>query len=268
MKQSKQDNVYFFWSASILLCMLIAVFVLGFTSCQGGAKKAAAVSPSPAQAAAAPSASPPASPQVPAGPTRLAQTDDMGQAYVDQFVFLGDSTTYGLGRYNVVGPNQVWTPKSGTLTLALWDTATIVYPEEKTEISIAEAVAKKKPAYMLVTLGVNGVSFMDEDTFTKTYTALVNTIKQQSSDTKIILNSIYPIAVADYSGITNEKINAANTWIETLAADTGVRYLDSESAIKDSTGAMPVDISNDKKLHMNEKGYERVINYLRTHGYK
>lgn len=268
MKQSKQDNVYFFWSSSILLCMLIAVFVLGFTSCQSGAKKKAAVSPSPAQTAASPSASPPASSQAPAGPTRLAQTDDMGQEYVDKFVFLGDSTTYGLGHYNVVGPNQVWTPKSGTLTLALWDTATIVYPEDNTEISIAEAVAKKKPAYMLVTLGVNGVSFMDEATFTKTYTELVNTIKQQSSDTKIILNSIYPIAVADYSGITNEKIDTANTWVEKIAADTGVRYLDSESAIKDSTGAMPMDISNDKKLHMNEKGYERVINYLRTHGYK
>lgn len=268
MKQFSRDNVYFFWSASILLCILIAVFVLGFTSCQGGVKKAAAVSSSPAQTAATPSASPPASPQASTSPTRLAQTDDMGQEYVDQFVFLGDSTTHGLGYYNVVDPNQVWTPKSGTLTLALWDTATIVYPEDKTEISIAEAVAKKKPAYMLVTLGVNGVSFMDEATFTKTYTALVNTIKQQSPDTKIILNSIYPIAVADYSGITNEKINTANTWIEKLAVDTGVRYLDSESAVKDSTGMMPMDISNDKKLHMNEKGYKLVIKYLRTHGYK
>ncbi len=96
----------------------------------------------------------------------------------------------------------------------------------------------------------------------------MNTIKQQSPDTKIILNSIYPIAVADYSGITNEKIDTANTWIEKLAADTGVRYLDSESAIKDSTGMMPMDISNDKKLHMNEKGYQLVIKYLCTHGYK
>lgn len=267
MKQSKQDNVYFFWSYSILLCMLIAVFVLSFTSCQSDTKKTAAVSPSPAQSSASPS-TPPSSPQASTSPTRLAETEDMGQDYVDQFVFLGDSTTYGLGHYNVVGPNQVWTPKSGTLTLALWDTATIVYPEDSTEISIAEAVAKKKPAYMLVTLGVNGVSFMDETTFTKTYTALVNTIKQQSPDTKIILNSIYPIAVANYSGITNDLINTANTWVEKVAADTGVRYLDSASVIKDSTGAMPMDISNDKKLHMNEKGYELVIKYLRTHGYK
>ena len=194
----------------------------------------------------------------------------MGQAYVDKFVFLGDSTTYGLGYYDAVSDSQVWTPASGTLTLNLWSTATIVYPEDKSELAIKDAVTKKQPEYLLITLGVNGVSFMDEQYFITEYTSLVLAVQEASPNTKIILNSIYPVS-ANYptsNGITNEKIDTANTWVERIASSTGVKFLDSESVIKDSNGAMPDSLSNDKALHLNADGCKLVINYLRTHGYQ
>ena len=265
MKNTKQDTVYFFWSASILLCMLISVFVLGFTSCQSGTTKA---SPSPS-ASASPTVSASASPaaQTAAADPVLTETADQGQSYVDQFVFLGDSTTNGLASYNVVDPKQVWTPESGTLTLDRWNISTIVYRDDNSQISITDAVTKKKPAYLLITLGVNGVSYLDETTFTSTYTELVKAVQQASPSTKIILNSIYPI-VGDYYGITNAKIDAANGWIKKIAAATGTRYLDSESVLKDSTGALTAAYSNGDKLHENAEGYKQIINYLRTHGWQ
>ena len=280
MERKKHDSVYFFWSTSIVICMLIAVFVLGFTSCKKGtaapaASESPAASPSATDSAASPSSEgtdPVVASSSPSSntETRLGETADMGQAYVDKFVFLGDSTTYGLGYYDVVSDSQVWTPASGTLTLSLWSTATIVYPEDGSELSIKDAVAKKQPEYMLITLGVNGVSFMDEEYFVTEYTSLVLAIKEASPNTKIILNSIYPVS-ASYpaeNGITNEKINAANTWIERIASSTGAKFLDSESVIKDANGAMPDNYSNDKALHLNADGFGLVINYLRTHGYQ
>ena len=280
MKKSKQDGVYFFWSASILICMLLAVFVLGFTSCKKDSQiPAESSSPAATDDSSDPSENPEASPsQIPGvvtSPTestaaRLGETEDMGQEYVDKFIFLGDSTTYGLGYYDVVPDTQVWTPKSGTLTLSLWSTATIVYPDDNTEISIKDAVSKKQPEYMLITLGVNGVSFMEEEYFITEYTNLVLAIKEASPNTKIILNSIYPVSV-NYpasKGITNEKIDTANTWVERLANSTGVKYLDSESVLKGSDGALVESYHNGDYLHLNADSFKLVIDYLKTHGYQ
>lgn len=280
MKKSKQDGVYFFWSASILVCMLIAVFVLGFTSCKKSNQNPSESTPPtasevPSEPEGSPAATSTPTPGVVTSPTGstealLGETSDMGQEYVDKFIFLGDSTTYGLGYYDVVPDEQVWTPKSGTLTLSLWSTATIVYPEDNTEISIKDAVAKKQPEYMLITLGVNGVSFMEEEYFITEYTNLVLAIKEASPNTKIILNSIYPISV-NYpasKGITNEKIDTANTWVERVANSTGVKYLDSESVLKGSDGALVESYHNGDFLHLTADSFKLVLNYLRTHGYQ
>ena len=282
MSKKKQDGVYFFWSTSIIICMLVALFVLGFASCAKGASTpSASASPSAESASPDNAASPSSGAEGSAAPattpissstaTALAETTDMGKDYVDKFIFLGDSTTYGLGYYDIVDDSQVWTPASGTLTLDKWNISTIVYPDDKTELSIVDAVTKKQPEYMLVTLGVNGISFMDEEYFVTEYTKLVQAIKEASPNTKIILNSIYPVTAsysAEKNGITNEKIDTANTWIERVAGSLGVKYLDSESVVKDKDGAMPEKICNDGKLHFNADGYELVINYLRTHGYQ
>ena len=135
-------------------------------------------------------------PQPPA--TVLAETEDMGQEYLDKIIFRGDSTTYGMKYYGVLSggkdTQQVWTPSSGTLTLSYQGFATIVYPPTGEEIPIRDAVERTKPEMMVITLGVNGVSFMDEDYFKSEYSSLVNDIKAISPDTKIILQSIFPVA--------------------------------------------------------------------------
>lgn len=281
MNKSKHDGVYFFWSVAIILCMLVAVFVLGFTSCKKGTTAPSASeipeqSTEPTESAepgtsVAPGVVPsPSASTTASAETRLAETTDMGQDYIDKFIFLGDSTTYGLGYYDVVSDNQVWTPANGTLTLALWSTATIVYPEDGTEISIKDAVTKSQPEYLLITLGVNGISFMDEAYFISEYTKLVQAVKEASPNTKIILNSIYPIAASypESNGITNAKIDTANTWVERIAGSLSVKYLDSESVLKDETGALPESYTNGDGLHLNKDSFGLVINHIRTHGYQ
>ena len=76
----------------------------------------------------------------------LPQSEDMGQEYIDSFVFIGESTTYHLKSRGVLsgGTNtdQVWGPKSGTLMLdPTTASCRIVYPETNEEIDIAEAAA-------------------------------------------------------------------------------------------------------------------------------
>ena len=161
--------------------------------------------------------------------TVLTETADAGQAYIDKIVFLGDSTTYGLRAYKMLAggkdTTQVWTPKTGTLTLSQASFATIVYPETDEELTIADAVAKKKPEYLVITLGVNGVAFMKEDYFKSEYKKIIDSVQTASPDTKIICQSIFPVAksYARLDSINNDLIDAANKWICEIAAECGVK---------------------------------------------
>ena len=203
----------------------------------------------------------------------LGETADAGIAYQDKIVFLGDSTTYSLLYYGKLTGGkesmQIWTPKSRTLALDLALTTTILYPETEEEITIEEAASRKQPEIMVITLGVNGVSYMHdkEDYFISVYTKLVNKIKNASPDTKIILQSIYPVARnwEKTKSINNERIRAANVWVQQVAEDCGVYYLDTISVLADEEGYLPEAYQNGDGIHLNSNSCGIVLDYIRTH---
>lgn len=206
--------------------------------------------------------------------TVLAQTEDMGREYLDKIYFLGDSTTYGLGYYydhgytDLVTSKHVWTPSSGTLTLDQWSYVAIVNPDTGEEMMLPDLLALKKPEYLCITLGVNGVSFMKEQYFKDSYTSLVKKVQEVSPNTKIILNSIYPVTTGyeeKGNGINNLKIEAANLWIQNVAESCGVNYLDSASALRNENGYLPDEHTNGDGLHLNGEAFGLVVQYIRTH---
>ena len=294
MKRNAKNSMFFVWTLAIFACLLLVLFALIFSSCGQGAGVPVTTDP-PAQSEmpaddgkkspdSGTSAEPgseseapdegEAATETPASSVLLAETEDAGQEYIDKLTFLGDSTTYGLKYYEVLsgGKNttQVWTPASGTLTLFNYATATIVFPEDGQEISIVDAVTRKLPEYLVITLGVNGVSMMDEDWFKTDYTALVQSIQAASPDTKIICNSIYPVE-NDYEqieSINNTNIPQANEWIKAVAEATGCKYADSASVLKAEDGSLREDYGIGDGIHLNADGFNAVLNYLRTHAYQ
>lgn len=288
-KRKRYDQMYNLWSLTIVFCLCATIFALVFVSCRKADEEEAAtptpalpaasatsapetgmpsVSPSPSPAESSPAATPE---QTDSGASIvLGETEDMGQEYVDKFIFLGDSTTYGLGYYGVVDKSRIWTPKSGTLTLSQWSFTAIEYPDTGEELLIPEAVKAKKPEYLLITLGINGISFMDEDYFKSEYAKLVQSVQQNSPSTRIIINSIYPVAASykHLNQINNDKIKTANTWLQQVAEDSGVVYLDSQSVLVGPDGNLPENLQNGDGMHLTKEGFERIINYLRTHGYQ
>ena len=204
----------------------------------------------------------------------LAETEDMGQSYLDSIVFLGDSTTYGFQVYGVLSggtrTKQVWTPADRTFSLFNQKNIKIYYPETGESISIESAVAAKKPEYMVITLGINGVASMQEDNFKSDYKALVTRIIETNPDTKIMLNSIFPVArsYGSLGSINNEKIERANGWVLSVADEMGIRYLDTASVLKDKEGWLTPKYEAGDGLHLKPDAYKAVLQYICTHGYK
>jgi lysophospholipase L1-like esterase len=208
---------------------------------------------------------------------RLGKTPDYGQAYINNIVFLGDSTISGLSSTDLltesIGYSQIWTGEDGDLALDYnIGNTSILFPETSSPISITSAAERKKPDYIIVTVGINnGVAYCSEEKFTEYYEKLITTLKEASPSTRIILQSILPIsnqAEKSLSGITNEKIGKANKWIEKIAENNSLRYLDTASVLKNTSGQLSELFDSGDGIHLNTEGFAAMLDYIRTHGYK
>ena len=213
----------------------------------------------------------------------LLPSEDYGDEYIDSFIFFGESTTYHLKSRGVLrdGTNtkQVWSPKCGTVNL---DFTTkdikIIYPETKEELSVSEAAARSKPEYILFTFGLNGAVQKinkGKDYFKRSYLLLINSVKKASPETKIILQSAFPVSNnMDTSSYTvdaltlNSYIDTINNWTAELATEEGLRYLNTSEILKKEDGTLKSAYDSGDGHHLTKEAYIKILTYIRTHGYK
>ena len=297
MNARTREGFYTLWTIAILVCLAASIFLLAFVSLSGGdsadtaptaepvatdipAQDQTAVTDVPAEGQTAVDGQTDDTQTVPTDvpavndPTVLAETMDLGQEYQDKLVFLGDSTTYGFLAYGVLPKTQVWTPASGTLSLFNWAVETIDYcapesPDTSQTLSIADTAAARKPEYLVITLGVNGVAILNEEQFKGYYRDLVQAIQAASPDTRIMCQSIYPVIDGQApAGIDNAGINAANRWILDVAEELGVRYLNTHDSLMDSSGNLISSYNSGDGLHLTPDGLNSILQYIRTHAYQ
>ena len=207
-------------------------------------------------------------------PNILPISEDMGQEYVDKLTFICDSPTYWMWPWGLLeggeDSNSIWTGPEGTMTLAYQSTYCILDPYDNVEKPIRQVVEEHKPEYLIIALGINGISFMDEEEFKADYSDLVSDILEISPDTKLICQSIYPITPAYrwWGDITNVMITEANSWILEIAEEYGVPYLDTFSVLLGEDGHAKRELMGSDGLHPNYEGLKTVLQYIRTHKYR
>ncbi|MCI5801261.1 MAG: SGNH/GDSL hydrolase family protein [Oscillospiraceae bacterium] len=204
-------------------------------------------------------------------PALLAPSEDMGQEYLDRITFLCDSPMYWLKLYELLGEGyftrQIWTGPEGTMTLAYQADYEILDPFDEVERPIREVAKLHQPDILLITVGINGVSFMDEAYFTQEYADLVSDLQEICPETTLILQSILPISPSYryWGDITNETITRANSWIMAVAEKYGCAYLDTFSVLLGEDGNAKPELLMDDGLHPNRDGLTLVLEYIRTH---
>lgn len=206
-------------------------------------------------------------------PALLAPSKDMGMEYVDRITFICDSPTYWMWPLELFSDGkdskQIWTGPEGTMTLAYQGSYRILDPYDKVERPIRDVVALHPPDILIIALGINGISFMDEAYFSQEYRNLVTDIQEISPDTIIILQSIYPITrrYKHYGSITNAKITEGNSWIMAIAEEVGCPYLDTISVLLNDEGMAKDELMLKDGLHPNREGLTLILDYIRTHAY-
>lgn len=203
----------------------------------------------------------------------LPATADAGQAYQDSLTFVGDSLTAHLINREVLtggkSTQQVWKTENNMLNLNSEVTSSkIILPGTGELMTIAQAAKAVKPSILIITLGTDwGVSYLNETDFKACYSKLVNDIKDASPNTKIILQSIFPVTTACVN-LSNDKIDNANKWVKAVAAETGCRYLDTQSVLKDENNNLKAEYCNSSDgIHLGANAYQVILEYIRTHAY-
>ena len=210
----------------------------------------------------------------------MAETPDAGMEYIDSMIFFGESTTAHLRARGVLSggtsTRQVWADASGTRMLSSRTTSEpITYPETGEALTIAEACERAKPEYLVLSFGLNGITgfVANKTSYVNSYNKLINAVKQASPNTKIILQTVYPVCRADGFTVDTATLNAhiqmLNSWLpEIAAAHENVRVADTASVLYNSEGMLAASFDNGDGIHLTRSAYEEILAYLRTHAWQ
>lgn len=97
---------------------------------------------------------------------------------------------------------------------------------------------------------------------------IITMIKEQSPNTKIYYETIYPvnevIRKKDQRNQKNEKINYINEQMKKYCEENDITYLDVHSLLIDSNGDLDANYTEDG-LHLNDNGYDVITEYLKPY---
>lgn len=196
-------------------------------------------------------------------PTIVAECDWVDSEYFADAAFVGDSLTQGIQLYDIIDTHVV--ANKGINLYTVLDEDKIRVAEGYT--SVLKELDRVQPKKVYILLGANDVGWRDEENFKELYSNLVDAIQKQHPEAVIYLQSMFPVTQS-YSdtdnGITNEKLTQYNKEVLAVAEEKGVYYLDVASAMADSTGALPDEVSPDG-MHINGSYYQKWFDYLKTH---
>jgi len=220
-------------------------------------------------------------PSIPtAKPSRvLGATADMGQAYIDSMIFVGESTTAHLRSRGVLtggkSTKQVWSNESNTMALDLNILQkTINYPETGQAMTIPAAAAVARPKYIVLNFGVNGIQTFgkNEKLYSTAYGKLIDAIHEASPDTVVLLQTVYPVAANqatfhEGAATINGYIKRLNELLPDIATAHNAYVVDTASVLVGSDGNLRSDYQTGDGIHLTTEAYVQILNYLRTHGY-
>ena len=177
-------------------------------------------------------------------------------------LFIGDSRTVGLFEYGDLGQAEVFA-NSGMSVFNLFQTQVTL--KNGTKQSLDEVLSSNRYSSIYLMLGINELGY-EEQSILRQYRAVVEQIRAKQPQASLILEANLHVTrekAAKSDIYNNRKINALNKAIETIAEETGCRYLDVNSLFDDETGNLSANYSTDGS-HILGKYYSVWVDWIRS----
>ncbi len=199
---------------------------------------------------------------------RLEETKYVSSDYFDNTLFLGDSRTVALSSNGFIKSQNTFAVNGIShvtfLTQQFTDSVTGVTGD------IYSIVKQRKPDRIYVALGVNGVAYIDKNTFLDKYEQLIDGLMKASPESRIIIQCILPVNEENYTGgnpnLNNKNIDAMNAELLNLAERKEIYYLDLSYILKNENNSLASIYDNGDGLHFSFTGYSAVYDGICRHG--
>lgn len=202
------------------------------------------------------------------GSTILTESEDAGQEYIDNTLFIGDSNTVRMMAYgHTTLKNTI-----GVISMGIQHVPTkkcVYFKGKSGPVTIPEAVAIMQPQRIVITYGTNNTIGWSSDTFIKECKEALKAITDAWPYADIIINAVPPVdKYRQNTGITMQTIDSFNKALAEMAEELGYKFLDSSEVLKDAnTGFAKEDYTYSDGVHLNKKAMEALFTYIRTHSY-
>lgn len=197
----------------------------------------------------------------------VAQSDRKDDSYLSSCVFVGDSISTGFSGYNFVSEKNVFAKTSMRIDLINNTPLDTFYGN----VLVIDALKSANPENIYIMLGSNGMGWIDDSKMIDDYSKFIDDIQSSLPSASVYIMSIPPVTAerelkptVEEGKILNSDINEYNSLLLDLANQKGVHYIDVNSALVDSSGRLPSDVSTDG-MHFDKNTYIKVVEYILTH---
>lgn len=129
-------------------------------------------------------------------------------------------------------------------------------------VTAYETMKLKKPMNIYIMLGSDlGVSSVDE--MIASYTTFVNNLKASVTEANIYIMQLPPVYADE--AVTNAMINDYNNKLLSLANNSGVFCIDTNTALKTVDGTLAEEYWSAETGALTEKAYKDLCGYILTH---
>lgn len=207
--------------------------------------------------------------------TILPLTEDAGQEYIDETLFLGDSNTVRYMMYSATDNSKVpFTSLENNIGVTSMGVTSITslkceeFQGYSDKVTMPEAVKILQPKRVIIGFGTNNLT-MDTDTFISNYKKGLKAIHDAYPYADIIVNAIPPLDKERENGsLSMKQVDRLNAAIAKMCEQEGYKYLDSSEALEDpATGWAKKDYTLGDGVHLNQNGVRAFFQYVRTHAY-
>lgn len=201
----------------------------------------------------------------------LPASEDAGDSWFSDALFLGDSRTVGLANYSGI-PSTYYAKTSLNIFTAFTEK---FLDDNGTSYTILEKIEKDGQVYSKVYLwfGLNELGYA-QSTVVNMYRKMITQLRELLPNAQIYVISIVPVSqkTSDTSpyGVTNENVYKFNTAFAAMAKDMGVYFVNAAEDFSDDTGALRAQTRDGKTIsldgiHFGTAAVKEFFAYLRTH---
>ncbi len=202
-------------------------------------------------------------------------------SWFEDAVLIGDSRMQGLILYCGLSRLTSYTYKGLTVDAVFdrpvieWEEAADLPEEERIpkelwdngKVPVMEALKQTEYGKVFIMLGINETGWTDLSYFPVAYGKFIDAIREDNPDCLIYILSVFPVTeVAEdwHPFVNNEKINQFNLYLQELAQEKQVFFVDLAPAVVDETGVLPADSGVDG-IHLNKVYCTQVLDHMLSH---